>query len=129
MVGPYAVPLGLEYAVGVVAIAAGIGAAIASAVGPSARSGMSAQAIAMLLMTAMLATWSWRVITAGGDGANIGGGLAAMLAPFAVAALLFATVNAEQRSRNGALRRYLLLAALAWLTGPSLFAAVWILSR
>lgn len=104
MVGPYAMPVGVEYGVGILALACAVVATVVSVVRPAARFGVSALAMAPLLVAVIIATGAWRVITAGGDGANIGGGIVAILAPFAVAGLLFATLAVERRSRHGMMR-------------------------
>ena len=49
----------------------------------------------------VVAGFSWRVLTAGGIGANIGGGLILLGAPFVVVALITATVASGSAARRG----------------------------
>jgi hypothetical protein len=82
-----------------------------------------------MVATAVLAALLWRVITAGSDGANIGGGGALFVGPFAVAGLLVGAVCAERGVRGSQMRRFGLWLAFAVLTAPVLFAGGWWISR
>jgi hypothetical protein len=98
-------------------------------VGCRRQSGISVAALLPLVLAAIVATGSWRLITSGVDGANIGGALVAVAAPLAVATLLFASLVIERRSRDGGVPYYRLIAVLVWATAPALFTLVWVLSR
>lgn len=122
MVGPYTVPVALEYAVGAGFVASAVAVlAKRPAVDPAAR-GVSRPAAALMVAAAVLAALLWRVMTAGVDGGNIGGGMALLVGPFAIAGLLVGAVCAERHVRGNQLRRVALRLALALLTAPVLFA-------
>ena len=123
-VGPYAIPLSVEYAVGMAAVASGVFAVFAWAAGRAHGSGLSSGALLLILATAGYLTLTWRFFTSGVDGANIGAGLMAMAGPFVTGGLLHAAVAAERRSRGGAMANYALFVALAWTFGSLLFSLV-----
>ena len=80
--------------------------------------------IAVLMSTGALAAASWRVMTAGAGGANIGGGLMFLVIPPAIAALLLVAVSlAVDREPEMAKHRRLLTFA-AVLTAPALWAGM-----
>jgi hypothetical protein len=125
MIGPYQVPVMFEYAVGAVAIAAGCAALVGGRRFRTSRHELSRPTVAVLAANAGVAAWLWRVMTLGVDGANIGGAGAALVGPFLVAALLFAALHMERAARGGTLRRFRLLAVLAWAVAPALLAMFW----
>ena len=88
LVGPYTISVALEYTLGGVALALAI-AVLATRPTPRASKGLSPAAVGLLVITGAVATGLWRVMSAGVNGANIGGAFAALLGPFVVADCLW----------------------------------------
>jgi hypothetical protein len=92
MVRPFAIPAGLETALGVAAAVLATGAAVvlgrASRPGPDRLDGRWWEVIGPLVAAGVLAAAVWRTVTAGVIGANIGAGLAILLGGPVIAGLV-----------------------------------------
>ena len=127
--GPYHISLVAEIAFGVLAVTSSIVVVANSLVTSKIRvQGATFGAAGTLIVASVVATCAWRIQTALGEGANIGAGFVISAAPFAVSALLFATVRI-QKSSGGAAARYALVYILSCCTGPLLFTLVWTLPQ
>jgi len=125
--GPYTFSASLLYAIGGLAAALAL-ASIALATSPYGRhmtSRVSALTALLLLLPGILLAVSWRINTAGSDGANIGSGFVLLLTPALVAMFLAGAVKAEGEHRRLSLRRQRALVGLALFTAPLLWAVVW----
>lgn len=81
--------------------------------------------VAALAMAGAVAAAGWRVMTAGGVGANIGAGFVLLLAPMLIAGLL---VWAIWLAGSGGLRRTWLLTLVAVLLVPAIYAGLFALT-
>lgn len=125
-IGPFRFPLALEWAFGGIAAASAVAAStwlIMRRTHPSpARVSLSPVTSLWLVCASALTAGCWRVLTAGGDGANIGGGLVVLAGPLVVASMLQCALFTERESREGDLRQY-----RAWTTAIWCIAgALWI---
>ena len=125
LIGPYQVPLTLEYFVGAVAVALGLAALRVST--PSTRSSgaVTWPTTAVLVLTGMTTAGLWRVMTNGVLGANIGGGMAAFAGPFLIAGALFLALCVQRYGGGMRTRTFVGLSAVSLSTAPILFAIVW----
>lgn len=114
-VGPFRVPLALEYVVAAVVIAMTCAAVSRIASRRHRDCGLLPASCLFLMLSGALVAWLWRVITAGGDGANIGAGLAIVFGPFFVGIVISAVVVRE--SSQG---------AISTVRFGVLFAGVWV---
>lgn len=62
-------------------------------------SGLSGKSFLLLLMLGCFCAWSWRVMTAGVGGANIGAGLLVMVGPVIAAILLICAIAQQHKHR------------------------------
>lgn len=122
LTGPYRIPLPLEYVVGGAAVALGLAGLIASVRIGRATRGISRATTVLLVVTAMMAAGLWRVMTLGGMGANIGGGVAALVGPVLIAGGLFLALCAERKSGGISTRSFVVWSVLAWISAPILIA-------
>ncbi len=123
--GPYHLPVGPERAVGVGAVMVAVAALVHSIRawrGRQSQGGLKLRTTAYLLILGVTAASGWRTSTAGGVGANIGAGAVLLLGPVLVAVLVVSAVNVECAARHVRPRRRTLLAGLAVLTAPTLWA-------
>ncbi len=125
MIGPYQVPLLIEYIVGGIAVALGLAALRASTTATRATGTLTRTTTAVLVLTAIATAGLWRVMTQGVTGANIGGGMAALAGPILITTLLFAAVCTQRSTAGMRTRTFVGLSVLTLGTGPVLFATVW----
>ncbi len=125
MIGPYQVPLLIEYFVGGIAVSLGLAALRASARPTRATGALSRPTTAVLVLTAITSAGLWRVMTQGVIGANIGAGMAALAGPILIAALLLAAVCTQRSTAGMRTRTFVGLSVLALGTGPVLCATLW----
>ena len=125
-IGPFRLPVAVEWALGGAAVASAVAGCTWMILRRSDRSpaGASLSPITSLWLVcaAALSAGCWRVLTAGGDGANIGRGLVALAGPFVLASMLQCAVFDERRSREEDLRQYRAWTAAIWCIA----LAVWI---
>lgn len=93
--------------------------AAAAAVAPALRRGpkLAVTTVALLTLAAVLAGVSWRVLTAGAVGANIGGGVLLLFGPFLLSSLLMPVVAVETHRRSAPRWMLASLLTLAALPG------------
>ena len=83
--------------------------------------------VTVLVAALVITTLAWRTITAGGDGANIGGGLFILAAPLFLAAFIQAAVNVERNARTGHLRHFAPISTCIWIVAVGTTATTWLL--
>lgn len=123
--GPYHVSVGIEVAIGVVAlaVAAASGVAIAASVRRPAPRAVGITTTALLVLAGVVGAAGWRVATAGGTGANIGGGMVQLFGPTVIAGLLAAAAVTEARRRRARPLHAAAWLVLAVLVAPLLYGA------
>ncbi len=123
--GPYHVPVGLERAVGagaVLVLLAALVHMVRAWRGRAGQGGLALGTTACLLVLGATAAIGWRICTAGVVGANIGAGFVLLLGPVLAAGLVVGAVLVECAARQVRPWRTTLLAGLALLTAPGLWA-------
>lgn len=85
--------------------------------------------VAALSVGGALGAGGWRVLTAGGRGANIGGGLVLLFGPWLICGLLVWAVWFAGDGRPETLRRTLPLTVAAVLVAPALYVGFFALDR
>lgn len=122
--GPYQVGPESGYVVGGTAavVAAASVAALVIRTRQGAADKRSWTVVAALSMVGAVAAGGWRVLTAGGVGASIGGGFVLLVAPMLIAGLLSGAVEAAGGGGRWSLRRTRLLMLTAWLVVPAIYA-------
>lgn len=109
LAGPYSVSPRAEWAVGLVAVALGVAGArnvLLRTRRDLVPAGRWLRAAFPALIAAFVAAAGWRTVTAGGDGANIGGGVVLLIAPVLLSVLLGVSareialaINAQRKRR------------------------------
>jgi hypothetical protein len=125
MVGPYQVPLTIEYIVGGVAVALGLAALRASTRSTRSWGAVTRPTIAVLVLTAMTTAGLWRVMTNGVIGVNIGGGMAVLAGPALIAGGLFLALCVQCYGGGMRTGTFVGLSVLTLSAAPILFAIVW----
>ena len=122
--GPYHVDPHAELVIGFIAIAAApVGGGAWTSGDPQGVLRRTWTVLILLCSAGAFAAFVWRSVTAGVDGANIGGGLWLFVARGVLPALLgVAAANATEDMTSHALRRVLVTAAV--LSAPVLFAVL-----
>lgn len=123
--GPYHVDPHAELVIGFIAIAAAVLSVVALGLRVIHKASLRRTWTVLILLCSAgaFAAFVWRSVTAGVDGANIGGGLWLFVAPGVLPALLgVAAANATEDMTSHALRRVLVTAAV--LSAPVLFAVL-----
>lgn len=124
MVGPFQIPLLLEWLVGSVAVACGLlglWSVIRRAAGPPPGWSVSVGALGVVAVAEVAATVGWRLMTVGVGGVSIGGAAIALLGPWLLAGMLVVAVGLELSSRGFATER------TVWGTGVALAALMFLL--
>lgn len=119
LVGPYRVPLVLEYILGGAAVLSALIVIARPSVGRGGH-GISPLTVCLLVAAGIVAAVAWRTMTVPAGGANIGGGMAATMAPVLIAGLLVAAAFAERHSREDRIPRFWLWVSAAATTAPLL---------
>lgn len=104
LIGPYHVPVLLEWALGVGVFAAACVGRVLTARQGLNDSRYSSLTVAFLAVASVLGTVGWRAVTPRGEGANIGAGFVLLVGPLFVAGLLQLALTAERVARSGHLR-------------------------
>jgi hypothetical protein len=123
--GPYHVNPHAELVIGFIAIAAAVLSLVALGLRAIHKTSMPRTwtVVVLLCSAGVFAAFVWRSVTAGVDGANIGGGMLFFLAPAVLPALLgVAAANATEDMTSPALRGAIVTAAV--LSAPALFAVL-----
>jgi hypothetical protein len=129
--GPYQVGPASGYLVGgtaaVVAAAALVALVIRTRTG--AVNWRSWAAVASLAAAGAVGAGGWRIVTSGGVGANIGGGLVLLFGPAMIALLLMVTALLSGDGAPQTKRRTRLLIVAAVLVAPALYVGLFALGR
>lgn len=124
MVGPYHLPLWIEWTLGCLAVVGGLAALLYARSETDDHSrAVSAVTSGVWIFTAAFAAILWRMITSGGEGANIGGGIAALVGPLLITLLLFSSVCREV-PRKPHLRRFMAWSATTWALAPAMYVVL-----
>ena len=129
LIGPFHVPVLLQWASGsVLVVIASIGSMrSARSQSGAARLTYSRMTVTVLVAALVTTTLAWRTITAGGDGANIGGGLIILVGPLFLAAFIQAAANVERNARSGHLRHFAPISVCIWIAAVGTTATTWFL--